>query len=92
MPNYFPGDYVKVEFPDEATGVGEWMWVRVERSDESKRLVFGTLDSEPLNDYGGEMKLGSELAISYDKILEHKTADEFIPKSRKSAQRNFSPN
>jgi hypothetical protein len=20
-------DYVKVEFPDEATGIGEWMWV-----------------------------------------------------------------
>ena len=92
MPNYFPGDYVKVEFPDEATGVGEWMWVRVERSDESKRLVFGTLDSEPLNDYGGKMKLGSELAISYDKIREHKTADEFIPNCRKPAQRNFSPN
>jgi len=22
MPSYAPGDYVKVEFPDEATGVG----------------------------------------------------------------------
>jgi uncharacterized repeat protein (TIGR03803 family) len=26
---YEPGDYVKVEFPDETTGIGEWMWVRI---------------------------------------------------------------
>jgi hypothetical protein len=26
-PRYRPGDYVKVEFPDETTGIGEWMWV-----------------------------------------------------------------
>ena len=30
VPTYERGDYVKVEFPDEATGIGEWMWVRVE--------------------------------------------------------------
>jgi len=24
-PPYRPGDYVKVEFPDETTGIGEWM-------------------------------------------------------------------
>jgi len=26
------------------------MWVRVSRCDDQKQLVFGTLDSEPLND------------------------------------------
>ena len=26
---YEPGDYVKVEFPDPTTGIGEWMLVRV---------------------------------------------------------------
>ena len=25
MPTYEIGDYVKVEFPDETTGAGEWM-------------------------------------------------------------------
>jgi len=24
-PSYESGDYVKVEFPDETTGIGEWM-------------------------------------------------------------------
>jgi hypothetical protein len=24
--HYEPGDYVKVDFPDQATGIGEWMW------------------------------------------------------------------
>jgi len=77
MPSYEPGDYVKVEFPDEVTGVGEWMWVRVERCDDSKKLVFGTLDNEPLNDYDGKIDLGSRLAISYDQVREHRKPTEF---------------
>ena len=32
-PTYAPGDYVKVEFPDKTTGIGEWMWVRVSKPD-----------------------------------------------------------
>ena len=35
MPLYEPGDYVKVEFPDETTGIGEWMWGRVSRPDDA---------------------------------------------------------
>jgi hypothetical protein len=77
MPGYEPGDYVKVEFPDEITGVGEWMWVRVEGCDDAKKLVFGTLDNEPLNDYDGKIDLGSRLAISYDQIREHRKPSEF---------------
>jgi len=77
MPPYLPGDYVKVEFPDEATGVGEWMWVRVSRSDDQQQLLFGTLDSEPLNDYGDRISLGSELTVSYSQIREHRKRTEF---------------
>jgi len=77
MPTYEPGDFIKVEFPDEATGVGEWMWVRVERCDDDKRLVFGALDSVPLNDYAHKLKLGTELAISFDKIHAHKKPSDF---------------
>lgn len=77
MPTYAPGDYVKVEFPNETTDLGEWMWVRVSRCDEQKQLVFGTLDSEPLNDYGGKIGLGSELAVSYSQIREHRKPTEF---------------
>jgi hypothetical protein len=39
--SYEPGDYVKVDFPDEATAIGEWMWVRVTRSDDEKQIVIG---------------------------------------------------
>lgn len=39
MAKYTPGDYIKVEFPDEVTGVGEWMWVRVTSCDNTKRLT-----------------------------------------------------
>lgn len=77
MHGYERGDYVKVEFPDEATGVGEWMWIRVQRCDDEKRLVFGTLDNTPLNDLGGKLKLGTELAVSFDQIREHRKSGEF---------------
>lgn len=77
MATYQRGDYIKVEFPDETTGIGEWMWVRVDHCDEQKQLVFGTLDNEPLNEYGGKVKLGSELAISYDRVKEHRKASDF---------------
>ena len=74
---YQPGDYVKVEFPDPITGVGEWMWVRVMRQDDQKQIVFGTLDSQPVGDYGGRVELGSELAVSYSQIRDHRKPTEF---------------
>jgi hypothetical protein len=41
------------------------MWVRVSRCDDQEQLVFGVLDNEPLNDYDGQVALGSELAINF---------------------------
>jgi hypothetical protein len=77
IPTYEPGDYVKVEFPDKATGIGEWMWVRVSRCDDQKQLVFGRLDNEPLNDYNGKVGLGSEVAVSFSQIRERRKPTEF---------------
>lgn len=76
-PIYERGDYVKVEFPDEATGIGEWMWVRITRCDEEKQVVFGILDNEPVNDYEGKLGLGSELAVRYSQVREHRKPTEF---------------
>ncbi len=78
QPDYEPGDHIKVEFEGENGMPGEWMWVIVQSRDDQKRIVYGTLDNEPLNDYGGKVKLGSELAISYKKVREHKKPSEFI--------------
>ena len=75
--SYEPGDYVKVDFPDEATGIGEWMWVRVTRSDDEKQIVFGILDNEPLGEYRKRLRLGSELAVSYCRIREHRKQGDF---------------
>lgn len=77
MPTYEYGDYVKVEFSDDTTGIGEWMWVRVHHSDDEKKLVFGSLDNEPVSDYEGKIELGSELVVSYSQIREHKKPTEF---------------
>ena len=79
MPTYEPGDFIKVEFPDEATGVAEWMWVRVQRCDNEKRIVFGNLDNAPLSVYDNKLKLGSELAVGFENIRGHRKPSEFSP-------------
>jgi hypothetical protein len=61
MPRFDPGDYVKVEFKDELEPVGEWMWVRVESSDDDHRFVFGVLDNEPTLEHGQNTGLGTQL-------------------------------
>ena len=66
-----------MEFSDESSGIGEWMWLRVSGCDDQKMIVFGTLDNEPLNDYGGRIGLESELAVSYSQIREHRKPTEF---------------
>ena len=66
-----------MEFSDEAIGIGEWMWVRVDRCEHEKRLVFGRLDNVPLNDYTGKAMLRSQLAASYGQIREHKRVGGF---------------
>lgn len=65
---YERDDHVKVEFPDEATGVAEWMWVRVEVCDDVRKVIIGSLDNEPLNDYEGKVELGSQLVVSCAQI------------------------
>ena len=81
MTHYDTGDYVKVEFKDAATGESERMWVCVESCDEVNQVVFGQLYSVPLLDHGGKLKLGSELAVSYSNIREHKKASDFTSTS-----------
>lgn len=81
VPQYEKGDYIKVEFADETTGVGEWMWVRVSSCDDARQIVFGALDNVPINDESGKLKLGSELAISFTQIREHKKSADFESKN-----------
>jgi len=81
VPKYEPGDYIKVEFADEITGVGEWMWVRVHRCDDARQIVFGTLDNVPINDETGKLKLGTELAVNFRQIREHRKSSDFESKN-----------
>jgi hypothetical protein len=76
MAAYQSGDFVKAEFEDVRTGEKEWMWVRVDYADDDKQLVFGSLDSQPVLDHGGGLKLGSQLAVTYDNILQCRKASE----------------
>ena len=76
MPTSERGDYIRVEFPDETTGIGEWMWVRVHHCDEERQLLFGSLDNEPVVN-AEDLRRGQELAISYSQIREHRKPSEF---------------
>ncbi len=75
MAKFQPGDYVKAEFLDEATGECEWTWVVVDSCDDEERILFGRLDNEPV--VGTGPRLGDELAVSYDKVVEHRKAKDF---------------
>ena len=77
MNMYTAGDYIKAEFRDEQSGEAEWMWVRVESDDPVRRVVFGTLDSEPV--VSTDLRLGMQLAVSYDNIRDHRTPASFEP-------------
>ena len=57
------------------------MWVHVHRCDDARQIVFGTLDSVPINDESGKLKLGTELAISFTQIREHKKSSDFEAKN-----------
>jgi hypothetical protein len=71
------GDYIKAEFEDPESGERERMWVSVEWCDEDARIALGRLDGVPVLRHGGKLKLGSQLAVSYENILERRTAAEF---------------
>jgi hypothetical protein len=75
--SYQAGDYVKVEFRDEHIEESEWMWLKVSSCDDALRVVFGQLDSEPVVMTG--LTLGSELAVSYGNIRDHRTLQSFRP-------------
>ena len=53
------------------------MWVRVTGCDDEKQLVFVALDSVPVNDSTGKLKLGTALAVSFAQIRDHKKASDF---------------
>ena len=76
MTKYNRDDYIKAEFRNDQTGESEWMWVRIDSCDHEKEVVFGELDNVPALDYKGKLGLGSQIAVSYENIREHKTASE----------------
>ena len=73
MGKYSKGEHVKIEVVNEHSGESEWMWLLVDHSDDDRQLVFGKLDSEPVAIT--DMRLGQELAVSYDKIRQHRKFD-----------------
>ena len=70
MGRYSHGDHVKIDVLEDRSQTHEWMWLLVDWSDDTNRVVFGTLDSQPI--INTDMHLGQELAVSYDNVREHR--------------------
>jgi hypothetical protein len=49
------------------------MWMLVDDSDDEQQLVLGRLDNEPI--INTDMRVGQQLAVSYDKVREHRPID-----------------
>ena len=78
MARYDRGDYIKVEFERIQQSLpGEWMWVRVDHCNDEQQLVFGTLDNEPVVN-SEDLELGKELAISYERVREHRKGSQIL--------------
>jgi hypothetical protein len=76
MPEYEPGDHAKFEMKDEQSGESEWMWLKVDTIDPDRRVLFGRLDSEPVV-FAKELKLGQEIAVSYDNVRDQREPSDF---------------
>ena len=64
MGRFQRGDHCKIE-------VGrEFLWLYVRDSDDEAGLVFGRLDSEPVDN--PDLRLGEELAVAYERVLDHR--------------------
>jgi hypothetical protein len=53
---------------------------RVDYCEYKKGLVVGRVDNEPLNEYAGKVKLGSQLTVSYAQVREYKKSADFKSK------------
>lgn len=73
--SYEQGDYIKVEIFNERTKEIEWAWIQVDHCDDANRIVFGRLDNAPV--VNTNLKLGQELAVSYDNIKAHRRSSDF---------------
>ncbi len=51
------------------------MWVLKDSFDDEEGLLFGRLDNEPL--LGTGLRVGDELAVSYERVVEHSKASVF---------------
>lgn len=72
MPRYEKGEHVKIEVTDEVTGESEWIWLLIGNCDDDARIVCGRVDNEPI--VNTDMRLGQELAVSFDKVRDHGTS------------------
>ena len=75
MSTYEQGDYIKVEIVDHVSRESEWIWVHVEHCYDVNRIVFGRLDNVPI--VSTDIKVGQELAISYDNVRGRRKQSDF---------------
>lgn len=66
---YQHGEYVRIEM---GTGGAQArsIWMRVERCDDKRAIVYGTIDDETSQKFGKALRSGAKLGASYRQVRE----------------------
>lgn len=66
---YHHGEYVRIEM---VTGGAQArsIWMRVERCDDKRAIVYGTIDDETSQKFGNAFRSGAKLGASYRQVRE----------------------
>ncbi len=74
VPRCMPGDYVRIQLGSESVHSEGSIWMRVERCDDKHKIVYGTIEDEPLQPIDNVFRAGSRLGASYRRIRESRRA------------------
>jgi len=77
-PKYGHGEYVRIEIVAEADHATS-IWMRVERCDDERAIVYGTIDDETSQGLGNALRSGARLGASYRQIRERRGAATVAP-------------
>jgi hypothetical protein len=72
VPKYNLGDRLRIELSSGNAVTVVSVWIRVDRCDNRREIVFGTIDVEPSQELGRSFRCGSKLAASYRQVREQR--------------------
>jgi hypothetical protein len=73
---YRTGDLLRIRLSSDTAGNTPSVWIRVERSDDQRRIVYGMIDSGSVG-LGKALSPGAKLAVGYHLVRENANVVNF---------------